>query len=536
MDGRRDALRMTYLFLLSGLLLLTMFCDLVSANPMAIDHENDMSPIPYSESSVYLRSERVVVHIDYLAHINASYTFHNDGDDNVSISIYLPFRSRPEDIKLSVENESLDFSLSEYRLREQGADQRYLRNLMAKLHDDTIHGILFNLSLGGQEDRTVVVSYNRTYGIYDPGPISFWHSYEGEKWIHYDFQYIIFTGMYWNHTIERAEFEIRIPVGMVDKINYFHDEGMWSEREGEYHVCRSAYGNWTIDQDRWFHDWSVGVYWRQNGTAERMGPFKSIWHDVKQDSYCGGICFFSIILISFFIIMLKKYPNLHSLEKPSSKPSYLTSLVKEELEKSPNQSLAHGYDHLERVRKHALAIAIHVDDSKDIRIDYRALSLAALLHDIEQPYTDKRNHAELSAKKAGNILHSLGYTSRMIEKVQDIIREHSSEDGNPPQTWEGKILFDADKLDGLGKIGVERVFALCSQMGLSEEETIDWYERKIEKALPLMQTDIAREMGKEDLEYTRKFIYDFKDRQGGGEGKGGREVQESMEEKEGMGR
>ena len=50
-------------------------------------------------------------------------------------------------------------------------------------------------------------------------------------------------------------------------------------------------------------------------------------------------------------------------------------------------------------------------------------------------------------------------------------------------------------------IGVERVFALYGQMGLSEEETIDWYERKIEKALPLMQTDIAREMGKKDLEY-----------------------------------
>ena len=50
-------------------------------------------------------------------------------------------------------------------------------------------------------------------------------------------------------------------------------------------------------------------------------------------------------------------------------------------------------------------------------------------------------------------------------------------------------------------IGVERVFALCGQMGLSEEETIAWCERKIEQALPLTQTDIAREMGKEDLEY-----------------------------------
>ena len=86
-------------------------------------------------------------------------------------------------------------------------------------------------------------------------------------------------------------------------------------------------------------------------------------------------------------------------------------------------------------------------------------------------------------------------------------------------------------------IGVERVFALYGQMGLSEEETIDWYERKIEKALPLMQTDIAREMGKEDLEYTRQFIHDFRDRQGGcgGEG-GGRRCRKSIGEKKGTGR
>ncbi len=197
---------------------------------------------------------------------------------------------------------------------------------------------------------------------------------------------------------------------------------------------------------------------------------------------------------------------------PSSIPGILTTQIKQELENNPDQSLAHRYDHLERVHKWTLKIAKEIEkiDGKQFLIDHCALSLAAILHDIDQPYDSKENHAELSAVKAGRMLRDLGYSRGTVKKVQGIIREHSSEDGNPPVTWEGKILFDADKLDGLGKIGVERVFTLCGQMGLSEAETITWYKRKIEKALPLMQTEIAREMGKKDLEYVLEFIDDFK--------------------------
>ena len=178
--------------------------------------------------------------------------------------------------------------------------------------------------------------------------------------------------------------------------------------------------------------------------------------------------------------------------------------------KNPNQSLAHRFDHLSRVQKRSLLIAEILEREQGITIDRYTLSLAAILHDIDQPFDDKESHAERSAVKAGEILDSLDLPHHIIEKVQKIIREHSSEDGKPPETWEGKVLFDADKLDGLGEIGIMRVFKLCGQMGLTPEETIEWYERKIQKALPLMQTDIAKKMGKDDFDYVIRFIEQFK--------------------------
>jgi uncharacterized protein len=75
-----------------------------------------------------------------------------------------------------------------------------------------------------------------------------------------------------------------------------------------------------------------------------------------------------------------------------------------------------------------------------------------------------------------------------------VICEHSTEevDRNPPTSIEARILFDADKLDGLGAHGILRVFALSQQMGRSARDTVDWYRGKIAVAERNIQTQEGR--------------------------------------------
>jgi len=96
-------------------------------------------------------------------------------------------------------------------------------------------------------------------------------------------------------------------------------------------------------------------------------------------------------------------------------------------------------------------------------VDLEVLHLSALLHDIGGPIelkdkTGKVCHARESAKMAGRILKSLGYPKEKIDKVIHCILAHRHRTGVKPGSREAKILFDADKLDALGALGIARAY------------------------------------------------------------------------------
>jgi uncharacterized protein len=72
--------------------------------------------------------------------------------------------------------------------------------------------------------------------------------------------------------------------------------------------------------------------------------------------------------------------------------------------------------------------------------------------------TGATDHAVESAKMAAPILTEAGFSLEKIKHVQECIVSHRYKTNNIPQTLEAKILFDADKLDALGAIGIARVF------------------------------------------------------------------------------
>ena len=115
---------------------------------------------------------------------------------------------------------------------------------------------------------------------------------------------------------------------------------------------------------------------------------------------------------------------------------------------------AHDKEHVYRVLHNALAIA-KAEDS----VDHDILITACLLHDIGRPeqFADPTLcHAVVGAQKAQKFLEGLGLDASFIQAVCHCIRTHRFSNRMPPETLEAKILFDADKLDVTGALGIAR--------------------------------------------------------------------------------
>lgn len=128
---------------------------------------------------------------------------------------------------------------------------------------------------------------------------------------------------------------------------------------------------------------------------------------------------------------------------------------------------AHNLDHVMRVHNMCIFLAKYEE-----KVDLDILIPAALLHDIgrvieSQDKSGKTDHAILGAEMAEDILRNLDYNEEEIEKIKHCIITHRYRSGNEPKTIEAKMLFDADKLDVIGSIGIARTFMMAGQFGQS---------------------------------------------------------------------
>lgn len=117
----------------------------------------------------------------------------------------------------------------------------------------------------------------------------------------------------------------------------------------------------------------------------------------------------------------------------------------------------HAEDHIFRVTSAAREIA-----QTEKNVDEEALLCACLLHDIgrrEQLENPSRLHAAVGAEKARAFLAENGWSEAFAARVSQIIAAHSSREMAARGGIEEKILFDADKLDMLGSVGLCRAIA-----------------------------------------------------------------------------
>jgi len=183
--------------------------------------------------------------------------------------------------------------------------------------------------------------------------------------------------------------------------------------------------------------------------------------------------------------------------------SKVREYVIEKISKDRSQDPGHSLEHIVRVYDAGMQIGLEENANMEI------LEPALLLHDIIRPTKEKEEeHALVSANHAREILPSFGYSKKEIDAIDHAIRMHSrSSKQEGAKTLEAKIVYDADKQDGLGHAGIARTFLLCGARGYDLSQTAMWYlERIIDVAKnePLY-TPSGRRMANEKLKISLDF-------------------------------
>ena len=146
---------------------------------------------------------------------------------------------------------------------------------------------------------------------------------------------------------------------------------------------------------------------------------------------------------------------------------------------------SHRCDHTQRVYR----LGLHLSEQE--RADREIVALAALLHDIGRTEEDRSRgktcHAEKGADMARKILSGEGLEEDKIDQIVHCIATHRFRGNKQPETPEAKVLFDADKLDSIGAVGIGRAFLFAGEVGaILHDKNVD-----PENSAPYSEEDTA---------------------------------------------
>jgi len=193
----------------------------------------------------------------------------------------------------------------------------------------------------------------------------------------------------------------------------------------------------------------------------------------------------------------------------------------------------HDWSHIERVMKLALKIG------KQEKADLKIIQVAVLLHDIgrkfEMTHKGQKDgvkicHAIESKREAQKILKKFKkITQTEKENILHSVEAHRSRNALIPKTLEAKVVFDADKLDTMGAIGIGRIFLFAGSTsagilytGKEKEHAKDEFDKhaytdkdtaplEYEIKLKHLKNKIMTNSGKEIAKGRDKFMKDFFD-------------------------
>ena len=169
----------------------------------------------------------------------------------------------------------------------------------------------------------------------------------------------------------------------------------------------------------------------------------------------------------------------------------------------------HDVDHTMRVYRNTLLIAGREPDC-----DRQIAVLAALLHDADDYKLFKTENNE----NARAFLRENLVPPEQIDRICEVINSvsFSRNRGKAPETPEGKVVQDADRLDAIGAVGVARTFAFGGEHGRPMQESIQHFYDKLLKLKGLMNTETGKQIAEKRHAFLEAFLQEYTEETGDG--------------------
>lgn len=187
---------------------------------------------------------------------------------------------------------------------------------------------------------------------------------------------------------------------------------------------------------------------------------------------------------------------------------------------SMDMDAAHDAKHLNRVGRNAVRICMMEGG------DLQVVLLAAIMHDWVNPPKDsplREKASRMSAEKATQwAARNTDLDAQQLMLLHESVLCHSWSAGIEPRSLEAKIVQDADNLDAVGQVGIERCLAYGEHAGrklahptdpLCENRqpddgtyTLDHFFAKLLPLCDEMKTRAGRRIGQERKAVMLEFL------------------------------
>lgn len=162
----------------------------------------------------------------------------------------------------------------------------------------------------------------------------------------------------------------------------------------------------------------------------------------------------------------------------------------------------HDANHSLRVYQNALKIA---EDYP--KCNMMVIALSSLLHDVD----DHKLFNTQDNMNARCFLKNQLIKNDDIEMICKIINgvSFSKNRGVQPESIEGKIVQDADRIDAIGAIGIARTFAYGGKVGRSIESSLQHFHDKLLLLKDELNTEAAKKLAESRHAYMEEFLVEF---------------------------
>jgi HD superfamily phosphodiesterase len=175
-----------------------------------------------------------------------------------------------------------------------------------------------------------------------------------------------------------------------------------------------------------------------------------------------------------------------------------------EMQKAPSPSEVHAKDHVLRVLRRCIRLG------EKLGADLEILVAAVYLHDLGRHYIDEDAHGALSAQKAKPVLERINFPQEKRDAVLTAIRVHDVTTAPENRTTlESKILYDADKIDTLGVVGVLRYIR-----HFYGKKPIDYMLSDIDARWEGLALSETRDLAMRDYRYIKDYFVELKEELG----------------------